>query len=226
MELIKNRRFRTGSMVDIYHTPVYESYTLSIEDRTLNGIFEIDATFPTDMSIEQFNVGDICAFGFGVGEISNIDTNTVTVQFPNSMFPDNNVMKYVGQEIQNCLFFLKSGRVEAGFSVAKYSEEVSQASYGYSKVIYNLQTKAELTLAPIRLVDDGLLSKILYSTGFVLGACDVEDYTHTNTWNQSFPIELSGTSIDPIYRRAFLTKRAMESKGRRSKATMTFQLIG
>lgn len=226
MELIKNNRFRTGATVDIYHTPVYESYTIAITDQTVGGQFEIDAQFPTDVSIEQFGIGDICAFSFGVGEITNIVTDTVTVQFPNSMFPDTNVMVYVGSEIQHCLFFLKTGRVEANFSVARYKEVVNQATYGFAKTVYNLQTEAELILTPIRLVDDGTLSKIMYSKGFVLGACDTTDYTPTTNWNQDFPLELSGTSIDPIYRRAFLVKRESESKGRRSKAKMTFRLIG
>lgn len=226
MELIKNNRFRTGNVVDIYHTPVYESYTIAITDTTIGGQFEVDAQFPVDVSIEQFNVGDICAFSFGVGEITAIVTDTVTVQFPNSMFPDSDVMKYVGTEIQHCLFFLKTGRVEANFTVAKYTEVVNQATYGYAKVVYNLQTQAELVLTPIRLVDDGTLSKIMYSKGFVLGACDTTNYTPTTVWNQDFPLELSGTSIDPIYRRAYLTKRESEAKGRKSKAKMTFQLIG
>jgi hypothetical protein len=152
--------------------------------------------------------------------------DAIRVRFPNSMFPNSNVMVYVGTEIQHCLFFLKTGRVEANFSVANYKEVVEQATYGYAKVVYNLQTQAELTLTPIRLVDDGILSKIMYSRGFVLGACDTENYTPTTSWNQDFPLELSGTSIDPIYRRAFLTKRESESKGRKSKATMIFKLIG
>jgi len=413
MELIKNNRFRTGSTVDIYHTPVYEGYTIAMTDQTVGGQFLIDAQFPTDISIEQFGIGDICAFSFGVGQIlemgtsenlllhsndfsnpvwtllagtlepaelnstkivsvdlggSNTDhhlyqdyvkpatatkytisarvkadgcnvatlnvkhtvsvspfpliqavcdltsgnftnlydnpdyvlnstgsfdegggwyriyatfttdletnircsiqlgqgiyagdgvsgilvkdmmlsegeinfyvpttttSNSVTlandivrVTFPNSMFPDTNVMTYVGSEIQHCLFFLRTGRVEANFSVARYKEEVNQATYGFAKTVYNLQTEAELILTPIRMVDDGTISKLLYSKGFVLGACDTTNYTPSTSWNQEFPLELSGTSIDPIYRRAFLVKREMESKSRRSKAKMTFRLIG
>ena len=142
------------------------------------------------------------------------------------MFPDSDVAKYVGSEIQHCLFFLQSGRVEANYTVANYKEAVDQATYGYSKVVYNLQTKAELVLAPVRMVDDGTLNKIMYSKGFVLKSCNDEDYTPSITWDTEFPLELSGTSIDPIYRRAYLKKRALTSKSRRSKAKMEFLLIG
>jgi len=135
-------------------------------------------------------------------------------------------MKYVGEGIQHCLFFLSSGRVEAGFTVANYKEEVNQATYGYAKVVYNLQTNAELILTPVRRVEDGTLSKLMYSTGFVLKSCNTDDYTPTTVWNQTFPIELSGTSIDPIYRRAYMLKRKIESKGRKTKSSMTFKLIG
>ena len=107
-----------------------------------------------------------------------------------------------------------------------HKEEVEQATYGYAKSVYNLQTKAELVLAPIRLVEDGTLSALMYSKGFVLKSCDDDNYEPTTSWDTEFPIELSGTSIDPIYRRAYLTKREMTSKSRRSKATMTFKLIG
>jgi len=75
-------------------------------------------------------------------------------------------------------------------------------------------------------VDDGTLNKILYSTGFVLKSCNDEDYQPQWAWNTTFPLELSGTSIDPIYRRAYLKERKLESKNRRSKATLTFLLIG
>jgi len=129
MELIKNNRFRTGNVVDIYHTPVYEGYTIAITDTTAGGKFEVDAQFPSDVSIEQFGIGDICAFSFGVGVITIIVTDTVTVQFPGIIFPDNDVMVYLGTEIQHCLFFLKTGRVEANFTVAKYKEVVNAATY-------------------------------------------------------------------------------------------------
>ena len=232
MELTKNNRFRTGSSVDIYHTPVYEDYTLSIIDASYTDAhgwsYSVDAEFSSDMSLQQFTIGDICAFSFGVGEIANITSTIINVKFPKSMFPDTSeVAKYVGEEIQHVLFFLKTGRVEANYTVANYKEEVNQATYGQAKVVYNLQTKAELILTPIRMVDDGTLNKILYSKGFVLKSCNDEDYEPAATsWNINFPLELSGTSIDPIYRRAYLKKRALESKSRRSKAKLTFQLIG
>lgn len=226
MELIKNNRFRTGSVVDIYHTPVYESNTLSITDISVGNVWQVDAVFPTDMSVHQFGIGDLCAFGFGVGVISGISTVTVTVDFPKSMFPDSDVAKYVGSEVQHTLFFLQTGRVEANFTVANYKEEVAQAVYGYAKSVYNLQTEAELVLTPIRMVDDGTLNKLMYSKGFILKSCNDTDYTPEISWNIDFPIELSGTSIDPIYRRAFLQKRQIESRHMRSKAKLTFLLIG
>lgn len=226
MNLIKNNRFRTGSVVDIYHTPVYESYTVSITDSASGGSYKVIAEFPNDMSIEMFGVGDICAFSFGAGEIIEKTAYTLTVEFPNSMFGTQDIAKYVGYENQHTLIFLKTGRVEANFTVAQYKEVVSQATYGHAKVIYNLKSDAEITLTPIRLVDDGLLNKILYSKGFVLKSCNDEDYVPDTSWNQTFPIELSGTSIDPVYRRAFLAKREMTSTSRKAKAKMTFKLIG
>ncbi len=226
MELIKNNRFRTGSVVDIYHTPVYEANTISITDESTTGQYKVVATFKDSIEAEMFDVGDICAFSFGVGIIQFKFFSMIHVLFPKSMFPDNDVAKYVGSEIQHVLIFLKDGRVEANYNVANYKEVVNQATYGYAKVVYNLQTEAEIILTPIRMVDDGVLSKILYSTGFVLKSCNDEDYVPTTAWNQTFPIELAGTSIDPIYRRAYLQKRAMESKGRRARATLAFTLIG
>ncbi len=424
MELSKNNRFRTGSMVDIYHTPVYETNTLDIIDISVGDDWKIEAKFEDDLSNEQFNVGDVCALSFGVGEITGVGTATQTgsnlllhsedisnavwvktnvnvspdsryspdtmftpadnleatitsgehkisqtvtktaevktytasvflienttstlqlkvsdangscsvkydheqngfnigqdvilgswtlvdkgydlmggspykrfwmtfecsadtnldfeaglvwgfsttdftgvvigidvagmqleeytqvgeykittdaivepisigtaleISFPKSMFPDINVDKYVGSGIQHALFFLKTGRVVANFAVAKYKEEVKQAVYGYAKVIYNLQTEADLVLTPITMVDDGTLNAILYSKGFVLGACDTSNYTPSGGWNTEFPLELSGTSIDPIYRRAYLKKRAMTSSGRKAKAKLEFRLVG
>jgi hypothetical protein len=226
MELIKNNRFRTGSVVDIYHTPVYEDYTIAITDISVGNLYKVIATFKQAMTGLQFAVGDLCAFGFGVGVITIISGADITVSFPKSMFPSSDVEKYVGSEIQHTLFFLTSGRVESSFTVANYKEVVNQATYGYAKVVYNLQTEAEILLTPLRMVDDGVLSKILYSQGFVLKSCNDEDYIPTTAWNQTFPLELSGTSIDPVYRRAYLQKRAMESKGRRARATLAFTLIG
>lgn len=226
MELVKNSRFRTGSMVDIYHTPIYEGNTIAITDVSVGNAWSVIAQLSENISAEQFVVNDIAAFGFGVGVITAKGTDTITVDFPISMFPDNDVAKYVGREFQHVLIFSETGKVESNFTVAQYKEQVDQATYGYAKVVYNLQTKAELVLTPIRLVDDGVLSKIMYSKGFVLKSCDDENYTPTTVWETDFPLELSGTSIDPIYRRAFLNKRQMTSKGRKSRAKMTFRLIG
>jgi len=225
MELIKNSRFRTGEKVDIYHSPVWEGNTTDIIDISAGG-YTVQAVFAEDLTAEMIYVGDIAAFSFGVGIITAVNVNDIHVDFPNSMFPDNDIAKYVGRENQHTLIFSDTGKVEAGFTVAKYTEVVNQATYGYAKVVYNLQTEANLILTPVRLVDDGILAKVLYSKGYVLKSCNDENYTPTNTWNGTFPLELSGTSIDPIYRRAYLIERGMESKGRKAKAKMTFKLIG
>lgn len=178
---------------------------IQLEEYTQVGEYKIT----TDAIVEPISIGSI-----------------LKIQFPKSMFPDSNVDKYVGAGIQHALFFLKTGRVVANFAVAKYKEEVKQAVYGYAKVIYNLQTEADLVLTPITMVDDGTLNAILYSKGFVLGACDTSNYTPSGGWNTEFPLELSGTSIDPIYRRAYLKKRAMTSSGRKAKAKLEFRLVG
>lgn len=228
MELSKNNRFRTGSVVDIYHTPTHESYTQSINDVSVGDVFRVNASFSENLTIEKLQEGDICAFSFGVGEIVSIsyfEGSNVVVEFPKSMFPSGDISVYVGAENQHTLFF-KKDRVVAGFNVSIYKEEVSQATYGYAKSVYNLQTNAELILTPIRMVDDGTLNAILYSKGFVLKSCNDEDYVPSESWATEFPIELSGTSIDPIYRRAYLKKRVLTSKSRRAKSTMTFKLIG
>lgn len=225
MELIKNSRFRTGSTVDIYHTPLYEGNTIAITDSSIGNDWEIIAQMSEDITAEQFVVGDIAAFSFGVGIITVKSGDLLTVEFPKSMFPDANVMKYVGSEYQHTLIFSETDKFAAGFVVAQYIEEVKQATYGYAKVVYNLQTQADIVLTPIRLVDDGLISAILYSKGYVLKSCNETNYVPTTSWDTEFPIELSGTSIDPIYRRAFLQKRKTTSKGRKSKANMNFRLI-
>ena len=229
MELIKNNRFRTGSTVDIYHTPIWEGNSISILDVSVGNDWTIFVNFDRSFAGEQVAQGDICAFSFGVGIITTPDptiSNSLHVEFPKSMFPDTDVKKWVGSDFQHTLIFAQTGKVAANFTVAQYKEEVEQATWGYAKSVYNLQTKAELVLAPIRLVEDGTLSALMYSKGYVLKSCDETDYEPTTSWDTEFPIELSGTSIDPIYRRAYLTKRNMTSKGRRSKATMTFRLIG
>lgn len=230
MELVKNRRFREGSKVDIYHTPIWEGHTINILDVSVGNDWLVFVSLDRSLAGEQVQQGDICAFSFGVGEIVTADpisSNSFHVSFPKSMFPlGADVDKYVGSDFQHVLIFAKTGKVSANYTVALYKEEVEQATWGFAKSVYNLQTNAELTLTPIRMVEDGTLSALMYSKGYVLKSCDDEDYTPTETWDTEFPIELSGTSIDPIYRRAHLLKRNMTSKSRRSKATMTFKLIG
>lgn len=237
MELSKNNRFRTGTSVDIYHTPVYQTNTVAIDSTGLSAqYYRLRAYFKEDLTTEQFGVGDLCALSFGVGKITAVTVSVeegigsyLWLEFEQSVFRTDNIieiMKYVGSEIQNAIFFLTTGRVEANFTVANYKEEVNQATYGYAKTVYNLQTKAELVLTPIRMVDDGTLNKIMYSKGFVLKSCNDDNYAPTVTWNTEFPLELSGTSIDPVFRRAYLKTRKLESKSRRSKAKLTFQLIG
>jgi len=225
-ELIKNYRFRTGSMVDIYHTPVFQGNTIDFLDTSFGGTWTVLATFDNSLAAENFGVGDIAAFGFGVGEIVQKNSNSISVSFPKSMFPDSDVMKYVGSEYQHTMVFSASSKIEAGYKVQRYLENVKQASYGYAKTVYNLQTEADLLLVPLRMVDDGVLNRIMYSKGFVLKSCNTEDYDVTTSFDTEFPIELSGTSIDPIYRRAYLLERKSEHSSRRSKATLKFRLIG
>lgn len=227
--LIKNRRFKQGNRVDILYAPLYEGSTIAIADTTAGGLFQIVATMSDNIDTEPFVVGDVCAFSFGVGTISAIATNTITVDFPNSMFPDLDIMRFVGTEYQHVLVFSATDqtRILSDMVVNQYSEKVDQAIFGYAKVVYNLQTACSLKLAPVRRIDDGKLSQCLISKGFVLKSCDTEDYSNNITnWVSDFPIELSGSSIDPIYRRAYLKKRAMTHRGHRAKAVMDFTLIG
>ena len=230
-QLIKNKRFKTGAMVDIHYAPTFETHTTAISDSTAGGVFKVNATIYHDISPEisagTIEIGDLAAFSFGVGIIEGLSAFNITVNFPNSMFPDSNVMRYVGSEYQSLLFFKADERIMPNMQVARYSEEVSQATYGYAKTVYNLQSEARLTLIPLRIVDDGTLSQVLMSKGFVLKSCDDLDYDiDTGGWYSQFPLQLSGTSIDPIYRRAYMVKREIQNKGNRAKATMEFVLIG
>ena len=227
--LIKNRRFKQGSHVKILYAPLYEGSTIALTDTTAGGLFQIVATLPEDISAEMFIVGDVCAFSFGCGIISVKGTTTITVDFPNSMFPDTDIMRFVGTEYQHVLIFSSTdqSRVLNDMVVSQYSEKIDQAVFGYAKVVYNLQTACSLKLAPIRRIDDGKLSQCLISKGFVLESCDTEEYDNDITnWVSDFPIELSGSSIDPIHRRGFLKKRNLKVRGNRAKAVMDFTLIG
>lgn len=226
--LIKNRRFKSGTKVDLLINPVYEANTIAIADSTLGGLFQITATFDVvDLTIEQFGIGDIAAFSFGCGTISAITATTVVVDFPNSMFPDSDVMRYVGSEFQNTLFFLEDGDQLSDLQVSNYAEEMETATYGYAKSVYNREYVTNLKLVPLKRIDDGLMSQAIASLGYVLRSCDQEDYDNDiSTWQSNFPINLSGSSIDPIYRRGYLKKRILTAKGLRNKSTMLFQLIG
>jgi len=227
MELIKNSRFRTGSQVDIFHSPVYEGNSVGINETTGQGAFNIEVEMSTDMAIEQVSVGDICSFGFGAGQIFDINSEFISINFPYTMFPSgSDITAYIGSVVQHVLIF-SAARVIEGFAVSKYLELVEQATYGYVKAVYNLQTKADLELVPLSFVDDGTIDKLMYSKGFVLRSCNQTDEAPTaGDWEQDFPLELSGTSIDPIYRRAFMLKREITSTSRRAKAKMSFRLIG
>jgi hypothetical protein len=225
--LIKNDRFKKGSKVNIHYAPIFEGYTTSITDTTIGGSYQITCVMNTDLGAEAFGVGDIAALSFGAGVISSKVGSTIVVDFPNSMFPDSDVMRYVGSEIQHTLVFLANDRFIPDMVVGSYEEEIKQATYGYAKSVYNLQSNAKLKLAPVRKVDDGALSQLMVSKGYCLKSCDTDDYeVDTGGWYEDFPIQLSGTSIDPIYRRAFLIKRKQTQKGNRAKATMEFTLIG
>jgi len=227
--LNKNRRFKEGNKVKIYYAPLFEGYTTAITDTTAGGLFQIVATFTADLNPETFQIGDVCALSFGAGVISAITQYTITVDFPNSMFPDVDIMRFVGTEYQHVYIFSTTdeNRVLEDMIVNRYIEDIEQATFGFMKATYNLQTKATLKLAPIRRVDEGKLSQCLISKGFVLESCDTEDYDNNiSTWVSDFPIELSGSSIDPIHRRAYLKQRKIESKSYRAKSVMEFLLIG
>ena len=165
--IIKNKRFREGSKVSIYFAPVFEGYTTDIIDSSVGSNYSIVCTMNKDMSIEQLGVGDIFALSFGVGIITLIDSFDVTVSFPNSMFPDANVMRYVGSQTQHCYGFLSSERFIADMQVNRYEEVIKEGTYGHMKATYSLNTQADLLLTPIRKVDDGSLSNCLRSRGFV-----------------------------------------------------------
>lgn len=225
--LIKNRRFKAGTMVNLLYNPVFDANTTSITDTTAAGLYQITATFDEDLTPELFSVGDICAFSFGVGTISAKNQFNVVVDFPNSMFPDTDIMRFVGSEFQNTLFFLEDEYIIPNLQVSKYVEQVEQATYGYAKSIYNRQSVTTLKLVPIKRIDDGKLSQALVSSGYVLRSCDDENYDNDVTgWQANFPIQLSGSSIDPIYRRGYLAKRILEASGLKNKSTMDFLLIG
>ncbi len=227
--LNKNRRFKEGNKVKIYYAPRFEGYSSEITDTTAGGLFQIVVTFVADLTPEIINVGDVCALSFGAGVISAKSQYTLTVDFPNSMFPDTDIMRFVGTEVQHIYVFSTTdiNRRLEDMQVDRYIEEIEQATFGFMKATYNLQTKATLKLAPIRRVDEGKLAQALISKGFVLESCDTEDYDNDiSTWVSDFPIELSGSSIDPIHRRAYLKQRKIESKSHRAKSTMEFLLIG
>ena len=232
MELVKNNRFKRGGMVDIYHSPIYEGYTTEITDVSVGNSWKINVHLDKDISSEMVSVRNIIAFGFGVGVIDLIkyvDSNRtlLKVSFPKSMFPKDDIMKYVGSTYQTVLIFHHSLNIQKNYVVSHLKETVAQASYGYEKSIYNLQTKTELYLAPVMKIDNGNLTSILYSKGIVLKSCNDDDYTPTiSGWDGNFPLELSGTSIDPIYRRAYLKKREINTSSNKSKMKLEFILIG
>lgn len=226
-KLVKNDRFKTGAHVDILYNPVWEGNTISITDSVATGTFQITATFTDDITPETFIVGDVCAFGFGAGTISAKNTNSVVVDFPNSTFPSGDISRYVGGDFQHVYMFKEGENVLTNMFVGNYVGTTEVATYGYSHAAYNTETNNILKLVPVKMVDEGQLDAVMFSKAHVLKACDTEyDIVEDNGWDADFPIELSGTSINPIYRRSYLQKRVTESKGMRAKATMSFLLIG
>jgi hypothetical protein len=230
MEPIRNNRFRIGSSVDIYHTPIFETYTIAIVEIVEGTGLRYTMSVPEDINIalEGVEIGDYAAFGFGVGEITLIDVsgNNFEITFETSAWLHPDVQDHRGGEIQNVLFFKSDANVETGFLVANYKEEVSIADYGYAKTVYNTEVKGELVLTPIRRVEDGALSRILYSTGYILKSCNTEQYEYTGLWDGSFPVGFSGASVYPSKKRASLAKRKLTSRGRKTKTSMIFELLG
>ena len=230
MEPIRNNRFRIGSSVDIYHSPVYEAYTVSIVEIIEGTGLRYTMTLPSDVDIalNQVQVDDYAAFGFGVGVVDSINAagNQFTITFETSAWLHPDVQTYLGGEIQNVLFFKSDYNVENGFLVANYKEEVTIANYGYARTVYNTEVKGELVLTPIRRVEDGALSDILYSTGYILKSCNTEQYAYSGLWNGSFPLGFSGASVYTSKKRASLSKRKLTSRGRKTKTSMVFELLG
>lgn len=230
MEPIRNNRFRIGSSVDIFHSPIFETYTTQISEIIEGTGLRYTMLVPDDVDIalEGVAVGDYAAFGFGVGEITLIDSSgsSFEITFETSAWLHPDVQDHFGGEIQNVLFFKSDANVESGFLVANYKEEVSIANYGYAKTVYNTEVKGELVLTPIRRVEDGALSRILYSTGYILKSCNTEQYEYTGLWDGSFPVGFSGASVYPSKKRASLAKRKLTSRGRKTKTSMIFELLG
>lgn len=230
MEPIRNNRFRIGSSVDIYHSPIFEAYTVSIVEIAEGTGLRYTMTLPSDIniSVEGIQVGDYAAFGFGVGVITLIDVSgySFEITFETSAWIHPDVQNHLGGEIQNVLFFKSNANVETDFLVANYKEEVTIANYGYARTVYNTEVKGELVLTPIRRVEDGALSNILYSTGYILKSCNTEQYAYTGLWDGSFPLGFSGASVYPSKKRASLAKRKLTSRGRKTKTSMVFELLG
>jgi|TARA_R110000787_G_scaffold180388_2_gene292505 hypothetical protein len=230
MEPIRNNRFRIGSSVDIYHSPVYEAYTVSIVEIIEGTGLRYTMTLPidADITLNQVQTGDYAAFGFGVGVVNQIasEGNVFNITFETSAWLHPEVQTHLGGEIQHVLFFKSDSNVENGFLVANYKEEVSIANYGYARTVYNTEVKGELVLTPIRRVEDGALSNILYSTGYILKSCNTEQYSHSSLWDGSFPLGFSGASVYPSKKRASLAKRKLTSRGRKTKTSMVFELLG
>ena len=227
-QLIKNRRFKEGASVNILHSPIYEDDAIILSDSSSSTKFQLTLIMENDLTPEMVQVGDIAAFGFAAGIVNQISSFQITVEFPNSTFPESGIERYVGNEAYHVQFFsmTDNNRITEKFFVAKYVEGTKQASYGFSKNIYGLEQVAELVLVPVRRLNDGVLSAIQLSKGYVLKSCDDDNYDNSTAWIPEFPLKLSGVSVDPIYRKAFLTKRGLESKGARARSKMTFELIG
>ena len=230
MEPIRNNRFRVGSSVDIYHSPILEAYTVSIVE-IANGAgltYTMKVPSDVDIALEGIQVNDYAAFGFGVGTVDSISSSgdEFTITFETSAWTHPDVQNHLGGQIQHVLFFKSDAYVENGFLVANYKEEVTIADYGYAKTVYNTEVKGELVLTPIRRVEDGALSRILYSTGYILKSCNTEQYSYTGLWDGSFPLGFNGDSVYPSKKRASLAKRKLTSRGRKTKTSMVFELLG
>ena len=227
MTLVKNGRFKRGSNVTVFHSPTYQGYSIKIEDSTATGEFRLKATLETDITGEMINIGDIMAFPFAAGLIVSKGTNYIIASFPDSTFPTADILSYVGSMFQHIMVFSTTDRLIDNLIVNKYNEKVEVATFSEANVVYNRKYNNTLELTEVSIVDEGSLTQLNMSVGYVIKSCDENDYSvNHNEWQGDFPIGLSGGSIDPIYRLGSLDKREMSSRRDRTKAKFKFQMIG
>lgn len=222
--LLKNKRFKLGSRVDLHYSPIFSRNTISISTNFLAGTFQITATFDVDLTPEMIEVGDIASFAFGAGEISSVNQYSVIVDFPDSTFPDTIKMReYTGSDYQHVYIFKGNERKISSLLVESIDETIKEAVYGISDTQYNQELSTELSLVKTKVEEDGSFYQILSSPALVVKACDTSNYNIPRTsWVGDFPIQLGGNTIDPIYRLAKIKERSMTTK--RGSIWMSFKL--